>query len=228
MLQSESLRSFLDRTLAAYELWAATYTPTPHNPLMRAEQNAMLDHWPDVEGARALDLACGSGRYTQLLVRDGADHVVSLDFSAAMLGQVTGGHRVRASMMELPFAAAAFDIVMSGLALGHAPQLQPWMNEAARVLDLDGVLLYSDFHPAAADVGMVRSFRLDDSQTVTLPHVRYEVDEQRRAIEHAGLTIEAMHEVRVGYEFQESFPGSDEFYRQWDGLPLILVVRARK
>jgi malonyl-CoA O-methyltransferase len=228
MLQSEALRSFLSRTLEAYELWAATYTPTPHNPLMRAEQSAMLEYWPDVEGKCALDLACGSGRYTQLLVRDGAAQVFALDFSAAMLEQVTGAHRVRASMMDLPFAAAAFDIVLSGLALGHAPQLQPWMNEAARVLVDDGVLLYSDFHPAAAQVGMVRSFQLDAARTVTLPHVLYEVDEQCHAIEAAGLTVEAVREVRVGHEFQESFPGCDRFYREWDGLPLLLVVRASK
>ncbi len=33
-------------TLAAYERWAPLYPPTAHNPLMRAEQHAMLDHWP--------------------------------------------------------------------------------------------------------------------------------------------------------------------------------------
>ena len=37
----------------------------PRNPLMRAEQRLMLRHWPAVTGRRALDLACGSGRYSQ-------------------------------------------------------------------------------------------------------------------------------------------------------------------
>jgi len=228
MLQSKALRSLLNSTLEAYELWAATYVPTPHNPLMHAEQAAMMEYWPDVEDKRALDLACGSGRYTRLLAQDRAAAVFSLDFSAAMLRGVHGGHRVRANMMDLPFASGVFDIVVSGLALGHATALQPWVNEAARVLDEDGVLLYSDFHPEASRAGLVRSFDLGDSRTITLLHASYSVDAQRDAVESAGLTIEALHEVRVGCEFQESFAGSEKFYRDWDGLPLLLVVRARK
>ena len=228
MLQSESLQSLLDQTLEAYELWAATYAPTPHNPLMRAEQAAMLEYWPDVEGRRALDLACGSGRYTALLARDQPDSVVALDFSAAMLRQVQGANRVRASMMHLPFVAGSFDVAISGLALGHAPTLQPWVDEISRVLDSSGVLLYSDFHPEAARAGMVRSFQLDKSRTITLPHACHEVAAQQHALESAGFTVQAMHELRVGQEFQEVFPGCDEFYRDWDGVPLLLIVRASK
>lgn len=228
MLQSESLQSLLDQTLAAYELWAATYAPTPHNPLMRAEQAAMLEYWPDVEGKRALDLACGSGRYTALLARDQPDCLVALDFSAAMLRQVQAANRVRASMMHLPFVAESFDVVISGLALGHAPALQPWVDEVSRVLDRGGLLLYSDFHPEAARAGMVRSFQLDSSRTITLPHACYDAAVQRRALESAGLTVEVMHELRVGQEFQEVFPGCDRFYRDWDGVPLLLIVRASK
>jgi len=35
-------------------------------------------------------------------------------------------------------------------------------------------------------------------------------------------------ELRVGYELRESFPGSPPFYRRWHGLPVVLVIRARK
>jgi len=35
-------------------------------------------------------------------------------------------------------------------------------------------------------------------------------------------------ELRVGYELQERFPGSESFYSQWHGLPLVLIVRAGK
>src|ERR1700734_1440712 len=38
----------------AYERWAPTYAPVPHNPLMSAEQQAMLAQWPELVGRRAL------------------------------------------------------------------------------------------------------------------------------------------------------------------------------
>ncbi len=55
---------------------------------MRVEQSAMLDMWPDMAGKRVLDLACGSGRYSNLLLEAKAAQVVALDFCAPMLQQV--------------------------------------------------------------------------------------------------------------------------------------------
>lgn len=215
-------------TLDAYDLWAASYPPAPHNPLMRAEQRAMLEQWPDVAGRRALDLACGTGRYARLLAQSGASEVFAVDFSAAMLRQVSAGSKVRANMMQLPFIDGAFEVVISGLALGHASDVRRWMGEIARVLKSGGVLLYSDFHPEAARAGLTRSFKDERNRSFTLPHCCYGLRAQREAVAAANLTLEVVHEVRVGVELQEAFPGSDSFYRQWRGLPLLLIVRARK
>jgi malonyl-CoA O-methyltransferase len=215
-------------TLAAYERWAPLYPPVPHNPLMRAEQQAMLEHWPKVAGLRALDLACGSGRYSQLLADANAADVVALDFCVPMLMQVPIGSRVCASMMHLPFAAGTFDVVISGLALGHAADVYPWMAEIARVLRKGGTLLYSDFHPEAARAGLTRSFKDQDEQSCSVPHRNFPVAAQLDAASAAGLRVQAVHEVRVGIELREAFAKSEDFYRQWNGLPIVLVVRANK
>lgn len=212
----------------AYDRWAVSYPPRPHNPLMRAEQKAMLEQWPDVAGRRALDLACGSGRYARLLAESGASEVFAVDLSAAMLRQVSTGNRIRADMMQLPFRDNVFEIVISGLAIGHASEARRWMGEIGRVLESGGVLLYSDFHPEAARAGLTRSFKDERNRSFTLPHCCYGLRAQRDAIEAARLTLEVTHEVRVGVDLQEDFPGSDAFYRQWHGLPLVLIIRATK
>jgi malonyl-CoA O-methyltransferase len=215
-------------TLAAYERWAPLYPPTAHNPLMRAEQQAMAEHWPSVAGKRALDLACGTGRYARLLTEAKAAQVVAMDFCVPMLRQVSAAARVCGSMMQLPFAGQAFDVVISGLALGHAANVHSWMAEAARVLKSGGSLLYSDFHPEAARVGLTRSFKDEQNDTCTVPHRCYGLALQQEAAAAANLAIDVIHEVRVGIELKEPFPKSEEFYRRWDGLPIVLVVRARK
>jgi malonyl-CoA O-methyltransferase len=193
---------------------------------MRAEQRAMLAHWPAVAGRRALDLACGTGRYSRLLAQSRAAQVVAMDFCVPMLRQVSNAARVCASMMQLPFANQAFDVVISGLALGHAANIRTWMAEVARVLAAGGTLLYSDFHPEAARAGLPRSFKDQDDHAWTVPHHCYDLDVQREAA--AELTIEIVQELRVGIELREEFPTSDAFYRRWHGLPVVLVVRARK
>lgn len=215
-------------TLRAYERWAPVYPPIAHNPLMRVEQQAMIEQWPDVAGRRVLDLACGSGRYSRALLESNAAQVVSLDFCMPMLQQVVGSQRVCASMMQLPFRPDSFDVVVSGLALAHASGVRPWAAEVARVLRPGGTLLYSDFHPEAARAGLTRSFKDAANVTFTVPHQLYSVAEQIEAALAAGLQLQTLRELRVGHELQEPFVGSDSFYRQWHGLPIVLVVRAGK
>jgi ubiquinone/menaquinone biosynthesis C-methylase UbiE len=216
-----------DATLSAYERWAPIYPPIAHNPLMRVEERSMLERWPPVAGRRVLDLACGTGRYSRRLARDGAE-VVALDFCVPMLQQVATAHRVCANMMRLPLASNTFDVVICGLALGHASAIEPWMSEVARILTRGGTLLYSDFHPDAARAGLTRSFKDENDETCTVPHRYFDVASQTQAIALAGMRIESLHEVRVGQELREPFAHSEGFYRRWDGLPIVLVVRAQK
>jgi ubiquinone/menaquinone biosynthesis C-methylase UbiE len=215
-------------TLEAYERWAPVYPPVAHNPLMRAEQRCMLEVWPNVEGRCVLDLACGSGRYSRLLREANAAQVVALDFCMPMLEQVTGAGRVRASMMQLPFQSAVFDAVVSGLAVGHATDIRQWMSEVARVLRPAGDLVYSDFHSEAIRAGMTRSFKDAANVTGTVPHQTYDLSCQQDAIAAAGLTVETVRELRLGMELNEAFPGSEQVYREWYGVPVLLIVWARK
>jgi malonyl-CoA O-methyltransferase len=184
--------------------------------------------WPDVAGSRVLDLACGSGRYSRLLLEANAAQVVALDFCVPMLRQVAAANRICASMMQLPFQTAAFDSVICGLALGHATDISQWMAEVARVLRPGGTLLYSDFHPEAVRAGMTRSFKDEEDATWTVPHQTYEIDSQQQAAAAAGLEIDTVRELRVGVELTEAFRGSERIYSDWHGLPVVLVVRARK
>lgn len=215
-------------TLEVYERWAPLYPPVAHNPLMRAEQRSMLEVWPNVDGKRVLDLACGSGRYSQLLREANAAQVIALDFCVPMLEQVAGASRVRANMMQLPFQPAVFDAVVSGLAVGHATNIGQWMSEVARVLRLGGTLVYSDFHSEAIRAGMTRSFKDAANVTRTVPHQVYDLSCQRDAMAAAGLTVETFKELRLGIELTEPFPGSEQVYRDWHGLPVVLIVRGRK
>jgi malonyl-CoA O-methyltransferase len=212
----------------AYDRWAPSYPPLPHNPLMRAEQAAVLALWPEVGGARALDLACGTGRYALLLEQQGAASVVAVDMSPEMLRRAPLSQRVRADMSRLPFVGGLFDLVVSGLAVGHAPRLDEWMREVARVLAPGGHLVYSDFHPDAARAGMTRSFTDDEQRKHTLLHSLYDLPAHRAAAAAAGLELERWREVRVGQELREPFKGDAEFYRRWHGLAVVLALRMRK
>jgi malonyl-CoA O-methyltransferase len=216
------------RNDAAYAAWAADYPPLPHNPLMRAEQAAMLALLPtSLRGLRALDLACGTGRYGRLLAEQGAE-VVGVDACLAMLARAELPRRVHADMGSLPFADASFELLVSGLAVGHAPDLDAWWREAARVLAPGGLLLLSDFHPEAARAGMKRSFTDATGSHHELLHSLFDEAAHERAAARAGMRVQTLRRLRVGHELKERFEGADEFYARWAGLPVVLALAACK
>jgi len=72
----------------AYALWAASYPAHAHNPVMQAEQRAMLALLPPaLHGQRVLDAGCGSGRYLLQALARGADHATGVDLSPQMLAR---------------------------------------------------------------------------------------------------------------------------------------------
>ena len=85
-------------------------------------------------GARAIDLACGTGDLCRTL-RAAGHQPIGVDFSAGMLGAAhTDAPLVRADAIHLPFPAGAVDAVTCGFALRNFADLAAVLTECARVL----------------------------------------------------------------------------------------------
>ncbi len=181
-------------SLAAYDLWAANYPPEAHNPLMQAEQAAMLELMPSLAGRVVLDAASGTGRYALIARERGAARVLALDNSMAMLVANPLPSRVLATSEALPLAAASVDVVICALALGHLPRLQPSLSEIARVLKPGGVALVSDVHPLIALGGGQRTFHAADGAVFAVEHHTHLFSHYHQAGTAAGLVMDAVRE----------------------------------
>jgi malonyl-CoA O-methyltransferase len=74
----------------AYALWASSYPAHAHNPVMQAEQRAMLALMPaELHGQAVLDVGCGSGRYMLHALQRGAARVIGVDLSPQMLAHAS-------------------------------------------------------------------------------------------------------------------------------------------
>jgi malonyl-CoA O-methyltransferase len=207
---------------AAYELWAESYPPVAHNPLMRVEQDVVEPLLARIRATRALDVGTGSGRYLPLLRATGASAVVGVDFSLAMLRRGAAAGRVCGDACRLPFQRASFDLINASLMVGDVADLGAWTREMARVLSLGGQLVYSDFHPSWVKRGWRRTFRSADGELHDVAFNPHTIDQHLAALDQAGLAVRTIREPRLNMSSGKE-PGILAFQRRW-GHPQVVVV----
>lgn len=193
------LRRLLPRSLVeltsvdAYRLWARHYPPVAHNPLMHAEEAAVHDLLPELNGKHLLDLGCGTGRYMRLAHQRGAQFVTGIDNSAAMLRRGNLPDTMLGTVNRLPLASGCVDVVICGLVLGHVPALDAPLHEIGRVLKTGGSAIISDFHPYQYFSGARRTFSADD-KTYQVAHYPHLLADYVTVAARAGLRLTALRE----------------------------------
>lgn len=128
--------------------WAAKYAP--NGPLVgRLASLSVAVNWYAEAGDRVLDLGCGTGELARDLAAAGL-RVAGCDISPQMLlrasrnsGGCGGWVRLEPGWQTLPFASAAFDVVVAASVLEYVAEPAAVLRECARVLRPGGVLLYT-------------------------------------------------------------------------------------
>lgn len=129
---------------------AADYLARRHGWADYIEGPAMQSVLPDMTGRRVLDLGTGSGQWAIWCAEHGADSVVALDRSAAMLAHAPHHPRIQwiqADMETVQYPAASFDCVVSGLALHYIDDYVGLVTQIHRWLTPGGCLVFSVEHP---------------------------------------------------------------------------------
>ena len=99
-----------------------------------------------VEGARVLDVACGTGDLSRVLARAGAASVIGLDFCRPMLEiarhKAADDDRIvpfiEGDALRLPFADEAFDVVTIAFGLRNLAGVEDGLRELLRILKPGG------------------------------------------------------------------------------------------
>lgn len=103
----------------------------------------------NLKGKKVLDVGCGSGRYTKILLKSGAE-VWGIDASQKMIEiakqDVKGAQFSVCSAEKTKFKSGFFDVIFSGLVLEYLDRSK-FFREANRILKNGGVLLFSMHNP---------------------------------------------------------------------------------
>lgn len=163
----------------------------------RARASEIVRRW---EPCRILDLATGSGDLALTIAKKlPATEITGVDFCAEMLAQAQAKGLTRtvvADALELPFAAATFDVVTVAFGLRNMADWPAALAEMARVLAPGGHLLVLDFSLPHARFRPVYRVYLHH----VLPWLAGVVTGEKQAYEYLGSSI-------------EKFPGGQEMCR---------------
>jgi malonyl-CoA O-methyltransferase len=131
-----------------------------------------------------------------------------------------------ADVRALPVADGAFDVVWCRLVLGHVADLDAAYAELGRCCAAGGVLVVTDFHPAAVDAGHRRTFRDARGDVYELEHHVHRADAHRGAAARAGLSLRQRRDCAVDDTVRDLYAqaGRLDMYERQRGLPLVLVL----
>jgi malonyl-CoA O-methyltransferase len=205
-----------------YALWAEEWDATP-SPIVAVEERALLPWIARVSARRAIDVGCGTGRWTARIA------AIGLDASVPMLAVAAGkpglhGRLAACDAAALPLANASADLVLCALTLGHMRKATIAMREFERVLMPGGALLLTDFHPAASAHGWRRTFRRDE-QVYELENYPYTVEQLCEAA--PGLALAERIDASIGEPERELFDqaGRPGLFASARDVPAVLLTR---
>ena len=216
-------------TREGYDRWAATYD-TMGNWLLALEEPEVERGLGDVAGLDLLDVGTGTGRHAIALAARGA-HVTAVDFSDEMLAKARakpGAERVRwiahDVLTPLPFAAASFDRVLSGLVIEHIPvaALAGFFAELGRVARPGGRIVVTAMHPAMFVKGVSANFH-DESGEVRPRSYVATLSDYVMGATSAGLGITGLVERTVDADLVERYERARKFL-DW---PALFVLELR-
>jgi ubiquinone/menaquinone biosynthesis C-methylase UbiE len=155
----------------------------------------------DLRSKEVLDVGCGTGIISTLVMKQGAAKLICGDISEYMLSQcrkkiIAQGYSAEKvdfrqfDAESLPYDDKSFDVVVSGMLLGLVPNQQKVVTEMVRVLRPGGILAFSTHAPDCWWETSDATFRAIPKRYVMGYRIEYwprKETEIRRMLAQAGL-----------------------------------------
>ena len=206
----------------------------------------LYDYLGDLKGQDALDIGCGNGWSTQVLIDNKASNIHAIDYNRVLLEDAKQNFSKNVNFLEcdfskgLPFSSHSFNIVLCHMVFMSVNDtlVDKVLKESARILKPNGRLIATVVHPiwylfvsqrtnTPAQERLNSYLNTEMIPTNSLPGVdnyeryRRSIGTYSLAFKDAGF-LHFLEEIRL-----EEFPGIPERYKDYLGFPLFAIYVGR-
>jgi SAM-dependent methyltransferase len=222
--------------------WIAWARKPGHDSYWRFHREALFELVP-LPGELTVDIGCGEGRVSRDLAAFG-HRVVGLDASMAMARAAaehpgSSGPVLLADAASLPFRDSCADLAVAFMSLQDVDDLEAAIEEIARVLRPQGVLLMAIVHPVNS-VGAFEDRNGGEPERFVIEGNWYDRRQISDRCTRDGLEMTFHSEHRPLQDYTEALyragflierirePTDNDPDRPWHRMPMFLHIRAIK
>ncbi len=221
---------------SAYDLWAENYDDQPHNLMLAWDEEifSVLLNSIDIKNKIVADVGCGTGRHWQKIFDKKPEKVVGFDVSEGMLRKLnekfpqSETHLLSENKLR-ELQDESVDCILSTLTIAHIQDAGQALLEWNRVLKPNGMMIITDYHPAALAKGGKRTFSYRE-ETIAIKNYVHTVDDIKKVTGQLGLQILRLMEKIIDESAKHFYEAQNAInvYETWKGTPVIYGILLKK
>lgn len=216
--------------VSGYKQWSLNYDTMP-NLLIEVEQPYIQSLLKKFSVGKALDAACGTGRYAKFLLSLGYK-VIGVDRTAEMLSyakkHASEASFIQGNLNKLPLEKESVDLAICSLVLTHLFSIDQAILELARVTRSGGHIILSDIHPWFVLIGGHAEFEDNKGKAGYIYNHVHLHNTYLKAFKKAGLKIDKCLEIPLKKSDIKPLKlglnlSNNTINVALEGLPIVLV-----
>lgn len=237
-----------------YNLGAEGYEKATQRPLRKyTYEPTLMKDFPDVEGKRVLDIACGEGVITRIIANLGAREVIGLDISEELIKKAKIfdtpqiKYHVKDTINEDLSYLGKFDVVIAIMYLHYSQskdELKKAIQNVSKILTPGGFFYTMTVNPSLLrkgycnygvkmtpeqheEGGKVKTelHSLEWEKFCEFSNFQWSQETCNSIFQHEGFEVE-WHKGMVSNEGRKKF--GDEFWKNYDEEPIYYTITAKK
>lgn len=207
----------------AYDVWATNYDQQPDNLMLALDEAVFgkLIEPINFHNKIVADIGCGTGRHWEKIYAKQPQNIVGYDVSEGMLKILkkkfshAETHTLVTNHLD-GLKNNSCDILVSTLAIAHIKNIDDAFTEWDRILNKDGQIIITDYHPDALSKGGNRTFTHNGKQ-IAIKNNIHPVKRIEKILTGLGFKMEVFIERKIDetvkhyYEKQLALKTFDKF-----------------